>query len=196
MGCFFDRWLKRITYVLPTEERGKSQWLSTQYGLPFVLCRGIHDLLASEAVSKRWSSRATEKIAALRLENDFLREAQDAVVVTRQANEIRWFTFAGNMLNLSLADAIRQIGYENISVSDFWIRVNETTDNERVFSNLDRLSPEAVRSAFRIPEDFLNQLKFNECLPPHIAEEILKERSLDLGLLEKVLTANRYVLLD
>jgi hypothetical protein len=109
---------------------------------------------------------------------------------------IRWFTFAGNMLNLSVADAIRHIGFENVSVSDFWIRVSATTDNERLFSELDQLSPQAIRTAFRIPEDFLKQLKFNECLPPRVAEEMLKDRLIDLGLLEKLLTTSRRTLLD
>jgi ATP-dependent helicase Lhr and Lhr-like helicase len=34
-------WPKRIAYVVPADEKGKSQWLSIQFGLSFKVCRGI-----------------------------------------------------------------------------------------------------------------------------------------------------------
>jgi ATP-dependent Lhr-like helicase len=186
-------WSKRIAYVVPTDEKGKSQWLSTQFGLSFVLCRGIHDLLADDAVSQRWSSRAREKVSSLRREHDSLGESGDAVQVMQKANEIRWFTFAGNILNLAIADALRQHGYDDIKISDFSIRIDGCTDHQRLFDVIDGFSPESVRSAFSIPEEYLDQLKFSECLPKRIAEEMLKDRLLSLGPLETLLKAKRRI---
>jgi hypothetical protein len=55
-------------------------------------------------VSDRWSSRAQERISSLRNEHSFLDLTADAVLVMQEANEIRLFTFAGNILNLAIAD--------------------------------------------------------------------------------------------
>ena len=189
-------WSKRIAYVVPSDEKGKSQWLSTQFGLSSVLCRAIHDVLASQEVSQRWSSRAQEKLISLRQEHDFLEKPGDAVVVIQQTNEIQWFTFAGNVLNLAIADALRLQGYNDVKVSDFCIRVSDTTDYQRLLQDIDHLSAETVRAAFRIPEEYLNQLKFSECLPKRAAEEMMKDRLLQPGGIETVLGTNKRLILD
>jgi hypothetical protein len=113
--------------------------------------------------------------------------AADAVLVVQGANEIRWFTFAGNILNLAIADFIRQRGYDNVRISDFWIRVKDSTDHQLLFNEINRFNFESVRSAFRIPEEYLKQLKFSECLPQHCAEEIVKDRLLQPACLETLL---------
>ena len=157
-------WPKRIAYVVPADEKGKSQWLGTQVGLSFKLCRGIHDLLTEDTVSGLWSSRAKERIFSLRNEFGFLDRTADAVLVAPGMNEIRWFTFAGNILNLAIADAIRQHSYDDVRVSDYWICVRETTNHASLFEKIDGFNVEAVRAGFRVPEEYLKQLKFSECL--------------------------------
>ena len=44
--------------------------------------------------------------------------------------------------------------------SDFWICVKGTTNYQLLFTKIDRFNFEAVRAAFRIPEEYLKQLKF------------------------------------
>jgi ATP-dependent Lhr-like helicase len=179
-------WPKRIAYVVPADEKGKSHWLSTQFGLSFKVCRGVHDLLTEDTVSDRWSSRAQERISSLRSEHSFLDRTADAVLVVLGANEIRWFTFAGNILNLAIADILRQHGYE-VRVSDFWICIKDTTDHQLLLEKIGGFNAEAVRAAFRIPEEYLKQLKFSECLPQPYAAEILKDRLLEPARLEALL---------
>jgi len=184
-------WSKRVAYVIPADAKGKSQWLSTQFGLSFVLCRAIHDLLADDGLSPQLSSRAQDKLSSLRGEYAFLDELGDAIVVTREPDEICWFTFAGNILNLAIADELRQRGYDHVKVSDFCIRVCGTVDHQKLSAEIDRLSPEAVRVAFEIPSEYLSQLKFSECLPKQIAEEMMKDRLLRLGCLKALLGNKR-----
>ena len=184
-------WPKRIAYVVPADEKGKSQWLSTHFGISFKLCRGIHNLLTEDAVSDHWSARARERISSLRNEFGFLDRTADAVLVIQGANEIRWFTFAGNVLNLAIADTIRQHGYDDVSVSDSWICIKDTTDHQLLFEKIDRFNLEAVRAAFRIPQEYLKQLKFSECLPQDCAAEILKDRLLQPDCLRNMLRTKR-----
>lgn len=113
------------------------------------------------------------------------------MLVAPGTNEIRWFTFAGNILNLALADTIRQHGYDDVRVSDYWICVRETTDHACLFEKIDGFNLEAVRASFRVPEEYLKQLKFSECMPQPYAAEIVKDRLLRPGLLETALMARR-----
>ena len=107
-----------------------------------------------DAVSARWSSRAQERISSLRNEYSFLVRTADAVLVVQGTKEIRWFTFAGNILNLAIADSIRQHGYDDVWVSEFWICVKNTTDHQRLFEKIDGFNSEAIRAAFRVPEEY------------------------------------------
>jgi ATP-dependent Lhr-like helicase len=184
---------KRIAYVVPADEKGKSQWLSAQFGLSFKLCRGVHELLTENTVSDRWSSRARERISFLRNEHSFLDRTTDSVLVAPGLSEIRWFTFAGNIVNLAVADSIRQRGYHDVRSSDFWISINGTTDHEVLFNEINRFNFESLRSAFRVPEEYLKQLKFVECLPQSYAKEIVKDRLLHRGNLESILKAKKKI---
>ena len=159
--------------------------------LSFEVCQGVRDLLTEVEVSDRWSSRAQERISSLRNEHSFLDRTANAVLVVQGTNEIRWFTFAGNILNLAIGDTIRKHGYDDVRVSDSWICVKGTTNYQLLFTKIDRFNFEAVRAAFRIPEEYLKQLKFSECLPQHFATEILKERLLQPSCTETILLAKR-----
>jgi ATP-dependent Lhr-like helicase len=184
-------WPKRIAYVVPADEKGRSQWLSTEFGLSFKLYREVHNLLTENKLSDCWSSRAEERISSLRNEHSFLDRATDAVLVAPRLNEIGWFTFAGNIVNLAIADSIRQRGYDDVGTTDFWIRIKGTTDHEYLFREISQFNFETVRSAFRIQEDYLKQLKFNECLPQSCAKEIVRDRLLQRGYLETTLMAKK-----
>jgi hypothetical protein len=46
-------------------------------------------------------------------------------LVTRDANEICWFSFAGSILNSAFAEILRRVGLADVQVSDFCIRISE-----------------------------------------------------------------------
>ena len=56
-----------------------------------------------------------------------------------------------------------------------------------LFEKIDGFNAEAVRVAFRVPEEYLKQLKFSECLPQPYATEIVKDRLLQPACLETLL---------
>jgi hypothetical protein len=116
-------------------------------------------------------------------------------LVAQEPNEVRWFTFFGTVINLALADAIRMRGYDAVKVSDFWIRVSGTTDHLRFFDTIESLTPEIVQECFKVPSEYLTNLKFSECLPQRYAEEIIKERLVPLNILRSVLRQRRKVVI-
>ena len=188
-------WPRRVAYVIPVEEKGKSRWLGTNFGFSFLLCQASHEVLADDAVSARWTTRAKDKMASIRQEHAFLKQKTDSLVVLQDTHEIKWFTFAGNIHNLAIADALRAEGYDDVTVSDFWIRLKGATDYQQLLEKIGTLTPEIVCAAFRIPEEFLEQLKFNQCLPHSLAVSLLKERLLKAPALQSVFAKARVAVL-
>ena len=61
---------------------------------------------------------------------------------------------------------------------------------------IDSLTAAKIRDVFRIPQDYIDQLKFNECLPTGLAEEVMKNRLLRPDSLDVLLKRNRRFVSD
>ncbi|MCF3648630.1 DEAD/DEAH box helicase [Synoicihabitans lomoniglobus] len=188
-------WPKRIAYVIPSKEKGKRQWISSQFGMPFALCQGVQALLKGSEEPERWSSRAKEKMASLRQDYEVLNREGDTVLVAQEDNKISWFTFAGSVLNAGIADLLIQLGISDVRATDFAVTLKGTTDVQRLLNEIERLIPADIRAAFQVSEEYLNNLKFSECLPLNTAEGIVRKRSIALAHLKEILARRRNVVL-
>lgn len=173
-------WNRWEAFVVPAETKGKSQWQGGRIGMSWRFARAVYTLLTSNEESSRWTARARETLGSLREQYDFLRHDADVLVTDRQLDEVRWFTFAGGIINTALSDVLRARGFEDISATDFWVRVAGTTDAHRVREAVRSKQAFEIRASFQIADEFLDNLKFNECLPPELAHDILRERLLSL----------------
>lgn len=171
-------WNRREAFVVPAAGRGKSQWQSGKIGMSWRFTRAVHALLTNDQVSERWTNRARSTFESLRSQYDILRPEADVALGDRGLNEVRWFTFSGSMINTVLADVISSFGFQDTSVSDFWIRVVGTTDARRIVEVIKSREAEDIRDCFKVSEDYLDNLKFNECLPGGLAQAILRDRLL------------------
>jgi ATP-dependent Lhr-like helicase len=171
-------WSRREAFVVPAETKGKSQWQGGKIGMSWRFARAVHALLTNDQVSERWTNRARSTFESLRQHYDILRPDADVASSDRDLNEVRWFTFSGGLINTALADVIAAAGHEDVSVSDFWIRVAGTTDARRIVDAVKSRETEEIRDCFKVSEDYLDNLKFNECLPGDIAQSILRDRLL------------------
>lgn len=171
-------WNRREAFVVPAETKGKSQWQGGKIGLSWRFARAVHALLTNDRVSDRWSTRARTTMEALRTQYDFLRPEADVAMSDRDLNEVRWFTFSGGMINTALADVVSAAGFENVSVTDYWIRTTGTTHARRMIEAVQSRQAREIRECFKVAEDYLDNLKFNECLPGDLAQAILRDRLL------------------
>jgi len=171
-------WSRREAFVVPSETKGKSQWQGGKIGMSWRFARAVHALLTNDTVSSRWTNRARAAMESLRSQYDFLRPEADAALSDRELNEVRWFTFSGGMINTALADVITEAGFENVSVTDFLIRTTGTTAARRMVEAVQSRQANEIRDNFKVAEDYLENLKFNECLPGDIAQSILRDRLL------------------
>lgn len=173
-------WGRREAFVVPAETKGKSQWQGGRLGMSWRFARAVHALLTSVSESSRWTARTRDTMGSLRNQSDFLRPDTDVAVTDRELDEVRWFTFAGGIINTALSDILRASGFEDISTSDFWIRVAGSTDAKRIIDAVRSKEAADIRASFQIADEYLDNLKFNECLPSELAHGILRERLLSL----------------
>jgi ATP-dependent Lhr-like helicase len=171
-------WNRREAFVVPAETKGKSQWQGGKIGMSWRFARAVHALLTNDQVSARWTNRARSTFESQRSHYDILRPEADVALSDSDLNEVRWFTFSGGMINTALADVIDESGVEDVSVSDFWIRAAGTLEARRVIDAVKSQTAEDIIECFKVSKDYLDNLKFNECLPEDIAQAILRARLL------------------
>jgi ATP-dependent helicase Lhr and Lhr-like helicase len=75
-------WVKRVAYVEPTEQVGRSRWLGPGQPLSFHHCQAIKAVLISETHSVTYSRRALEEMSNAREEFSFLTEGTTTAVST------------------------------------------------------------------------------------------------------------------
>jgi ATP-dependent Lhr-like helicase len=172
-------WNRREAFVIPATGRGKSQWLGGGMGMSYRLSWAIHGVLTDADVSPRWFNRARQTIESLRGEYAFLHAGEDVVLQYKQMIETRWFTFAGGVINTALADAIRACGVNEVSSSDFLIKITETTGGRSLVDRIRQKTGDQIISFFIVSDEFMEKLKFYECLPKPMVRELLRGRMLN-----------------
>ena len=156
-------WNRSIAYVEPSDERGSSRWISTGVPLSFDLCQSIKRSIMSSEVPPYLSLRAKELFEELQDEYDWLEEGY-SFLISNQQDEASWWTFAGKSYNAavsaSLQSAAKKVRSTNLSV-DF-IGVSSI---EKLLKEIIKLiSSEGYSLAVPLDSDFVQKLKFHECL--------------------------------
>ena len=167
-------WKRRIAHVEAAEGLGKSRWLGEGQFLSYRICQGIHRILATESNEPHWSHRATAEIARIRMDYPWA-SLGHTTLLQRPGGEVEWWTFAGGMANSLVVD--------HLSVGSSARRDNLSIrfPSDMRLSDIENLIASRMREEI-IPvprKEVIDNLKFNECLPPTIAAEIFTARFRD-----------------
>jgi ATP-dependent Lhr-like helicase len=117
-------WERRVAWVQPSEEPGRSRWSGAGGALSYEVCQAIRRVVvsgseASAATSRRGSARLSE----LRESHWFARA--DATSVERLPNgRTRWWTWAGGRANRELAQRLTAAGQRSVGVDDLSVTVD------------------------------------------------------------------------
>ena len=184
-------WKRRIAHVEPADERGRSRWLGEGQFLSFRVCRRIRRLLVDDTDQPVWSQRATAQISDIRTEYPWA-SADATSIVQHPGGEVRWWTFGGGVANTLLADHLRpkaEIRMDNLS-----LRFTTTTKLNEVEALIAGLDPNRIEP---VPaEDAIEDMKFSECLPAHIAAEVFCARFKDAEAVTSILDEPRRVVVE
>jgi ATP-dependent Lhr-like helicase len=182
-------WQHGVAYVEPAADTGRSRWRSAGVGLGSTMCSRIRDLLASDTSRECWSRRATDAIAAARLDYPWL-TGDGTVVTVGTQGECSWWTFAGRAVNSSLKTALQERIPGQVNHDNFTVRVEtggNTAELEAILRDIIGTPPESLLP--EINPDAIAALKFADCLPPHVAQRMLQARAMDLAGLTHTLAA-------
>ena len=181
-------WSRRVAYVEPAADSGRSKWKSLGPGLGFPMCRRIRDILATVVEREWWSKRAKEAMAEAR--NEYYWLTTDGTVVTSEPNgELMWWTFAGRAVNASLAYALQprisgKIAHDNFAVK---VEIGSTLSDFETHIAAIRSQPHNALLP-EIDADAITALKFSDCMPHEMAQHMLQLRATDGPSLGIVLT--------
>jgi ATP-dependent Lhr-like helicase len=177
-------WRRRLAFVEPTGETGRSQWFGSSRGLQFNLVQAIERALIHWSTPVALSRRATDRLRALSDDFSFC-DGKSLPIVTGDRNQMRWWTFAGVATNMMLATALRSRNVIVHAIDDFGLTSRTMTAREAA-AVFQAIHPADV--SVPLPYKALGELKFSSCLPKHIAEETLRNRLFAVEPMRRLLT--------
>lgn len=179
-------WKRRIAYVEPAAQIGRSRWLSDGRLLSEAVCQSVRSILASGEEDASWSKRA--KIRFKELRDDYSWVSTDSTsLVEEQSGEVHWWTFAGGVANTMLADSIESL--DSIKHNNLELIFPSSISIEDVARLIDRLDAVNVRAT--PDQETIESLKFSECLSYETAAEVFISRFDDRESVRRALTQKR-----
>ena len=170
----FVDWKLRTAHVEPTDEKGLSKWISTGVPLPYDICQSILQVLINDDQPIKLSQRAHDLINAIRDQHDWV-ESECTLIITTDTST-QWWTFAGQSFNHAAAHELSDLA-DKVSANNLTV---EFTGHDNAEKILAAVSSRVLNtnSSLSIPldSDFINELKFSECLDRQLQKEILSQR--------------------
>jgi ATP-dependent helicase Lhr and Lhr-like helicase len=173
-------WVKRVAYVEPTEQVGRSRWLGPGQPLSFHHCQAIKAVLISDTHSVPYSRRALEEMSNAREEFDFLSMGETTAVRSQSAGQTHWWTFAGLRANAALSAAMRALSGVGSLADNLAIRIEggATAEETKLIHASIRQNPPQGGSCTEVAKA-IEDLKFSACLPIRLAEDMISVRLSD-----------------
>lgn len=168
-------WPRRKAYVEPTKLRGRSQWLSSGQPLHFELCQALVRVLVREDVPVNFSKRAADLIEELRAEYDWIKPGK-TFLTKYDDGSIVWWTFAGKLVNAAIAAALDGVAGKIVS-DNLSVDFSGSADLDSIKRAITSVVlTDAANLPVPLDEEFVEELKFGECLPQQMKAAELEAR--------------------
>jgi ATP-dependent Lhr-like helicase len=170
-------WRRKVAWVEPSEQRGRSRWHGGGQPWSYELSQSIRSVLGGEdPAAVTLTQRAQDRLAESRAEMPWARS--EAATVVRDGSRARWWTWAGEQANLTLADALGDLRGEvqpdNLSIAVDADRGTAAAIRERLEGlDVDHLPMPSVTA------EVAEHLKFSDCLPTDLAMSVAAARLVD-----------------
>ncbi|MFJ8916061.1 DEAD/DEAH box helicase [Amycolatopsis sp. NPDC102389] len=179
-------WKRRRCFVEVADGGGRARWLTPgASGVGFALARAARDVLLGSDPRVELTQRARRVLAELR-EDRYGAVHPAGTLVTREAADVRWWTWAGFRGNATLAATLTGLVDEKQRFDDVSVRLRSDLTRESwqagMRGALDRMCLPDV------DERALAGLKFSEALPHRLALATLASRLADFDAAREVLT--------
>jgi len=170
-------WERRVAYVEPTKEKGRSRWLGSGIPLRFELCRAIQRVLRDGKLDVAVSGRAKAKLEELCDEFSWIDQDGTAVVRDRSGPP-RWWTFAGLRANTVLGELVKSLRADASREENLSIRLRDGVGVDDLRARI-RAADAENNHPMPVIDEALESLKFGACLPAHLVQQTLRVRLSD-----------------
>lgn len=165
-------WDRRVAWVEPVDEPGRSRWAGSGRALSTEVCHAVRSVLAGETpAGAQLSRRATTQLDELRSEHWWV--TPDGTTLLREERRSRWWTFAGARANAALAHALDEAGIATTALDDLSIGIRGRVTLEDVRA----LEPPV--GAAPIDQRRLDAVKFASCVPEPSLAAMVAARDAD-----------------
>lgn len=173
-------WLRKRVFVEPADGGGVAKWMHGGVtGLSYALTRAMREVpLGADPPVAR--TRRAEACLTEQRETDAPGTVHPGgTLITRVGSDLRWWTWAGNRANATLAATLQSVTDPLQRPTDSWLRLREDLTpadwraaRDDAGENL--VLPDVDRRAVRGP-------KFSAALPEHLAAATMAARLADFG---------------
>jgi len=172
-------WPRKIAYVEPTGRRGSSLWLSAGQPMHYEMCQSIAAVLTEGFSNEYLSTRSTELLEQIQEDYSWIELNKTTLLIDDEGNAT-WWTFAGKLFNAAIADGLARQADE-VSTDDLAISFSGVYDKESLVEKIKSiLAGKAEDITLALEEDFIQELKFSECLKQvEIDKELLARYKFD-----------------
>jgi ATP-dependent Lhr-like helicase len=178
-------WRKRVAYVEPAVDVGRSRWVGSGQPLHYELCQAIRRLLVAQDTPPRASRRGASQLEQIRAGYSWLPE-MGTVVLRDGSDKLRWWTFAGQLANAAIAGYLHDEAGVQCTADNFALTMDDRGPSlDRAIRALRDADPASLQPP--VSDDAIRELKFSECLPADLARATLVNRAHDVDGLRSML---------
>jgi ATP-dependent Lhr-like helicase len=169
-------WKRRVAQVDPADEKASVRFPGLAQPLSYELCQAVAEVLGGATLDPvAISTRAAAKLGELR---DSMPRAQASrTLLVRDAEGLRWFTFAGLRANLELAARLDTLRSQITQRDNLSITLDPDVGRESLEAA--RSSPTPSLALAHLVEDVAGALKLQNALPETLVRDIMVERLTD-----------------
>jgi ATP-dependent Lhr-like helicase len=173
-------WNRRIVWVEPVDEPGRSRWAGSGAALSIEVCHAMRSVLAGTTqLDGHLTRRATAKLAQMREEYPWVRDDRTVLVRDAVRSRVRWWTFGGARANQVIAAHLDRHGVETIGIDDLGIGLRSSPPLDAIVAAVAGLDPETATA--RVDRRRLETVKFASCVPDDALERMLGARDRDVA---------------
>ncbi|SFA56390.1 ATP-dependent helicase Lhr and Lhr-like helicase [Rhodococcoides kroppenstedtii] len=182
-------WKRRLCYVESTTVTGRAKWGSAGEGASFPIARGMRAVILGAApAGVTLTRRARDDIEGTRADRN-VAVSSDALVITRDGGDWRWWTWAGSRANRTLSAWLPDLVPPRQSARSDYIRLHSDLDPRQISDALAAARrPDAPKPLPFVDPKAVRGLKFSAALPDKLAALTLSSRLLDSESANMVLT--------
>ena len=154
-------WDRRLVWVEPADEPGRSRWNGGGASLSIDVCHAIRDVLVEPAdLANATTARASAKLEELRGEHMWARASRTTLVRDDGRNRSRWWTFGGGRANRAIAATLDAAAVPTMSIDDLGIGLRTRT----TASDMKEAASGATTAAIPSDPRRRSAVKFGSCL--------------------------------